>query len=309
MQHHDVVIIGGGPAGLAAAGELARLGGRKVVVVEREPEAGGVPRHCGHLGFGWQSHRRLWSGPRFAAQLRDEARGFDLRTGTTVLKLQEGGGLLLRDSKGTFEMAARRVLIATGARETPRSARLIGGARPPGVMNTGALQQHVYFHGRKPFDRPVIIGSEWVSFSALLTCRHLGIKPVAMIEETASLDASGLFALGSSVVFGVPVLRATKLLGVEGRAQVEAVLVRDMRGERRIACDGVILTGRFRPENALYTDGPFASADLAPSVDANFRCSDPAYFAVGNVLRPLKSSGACWRQGVSAGHAIAGSLP
>ena len=67
MESHDVIIVGGGPTGLSAARRLTDLGIRDVVVLEREAEAGGIPRHCGHLGFGWQSHRRLWSGPRFAA--------------------------------------------------------------------------------------------------------------------------------------------------------------------------------------------------------------------------------------------------
>lgn len=308
MERHDAVIIGGGPAGLAAACELTRCGIRDVVVLERETEAGGIPRHCGHPGFGWQSHRRIWSGPRFAAQLRDDSRALDVRTGTTVLALKEGGGLSLRNSSGTFEIAAKRVLIATGTRETPRSARLIGGSRPRGVMNTGALQQHVYLHHHKPFSRPVIVGSEWVSYSALMTCRHLGITPAAMIADEGPDDAPRVFDLGARLLFGVPVLRQTRLVRIEGRSQVEAVVVANPQGEKTIACDGVIVTGRFRPENSLYAEGPFTSADLSPRVDAQFRCSDSAYFAAGNVLRPLKTSGACWRQGVAAARAIAESL-
>lgn len=308
MPSHEVVIVGGGPAGLAAARRLAEHGIGDVVVLEREAEAGGIPRHCGHLGFGWQSHRRLWSGPRFAAELCRDAAGIDVRTGATVLELGKGGVLRIRDAKGVSEIRARAVLIATGTRETPRAARLIGGTRPPGVMTTGALQQFVYLQHLKPFARPVIVGSEWVSFSALLTCRHLGIRPVAIIEENARTTAPRGSGLAARLAFGVPVLTGTRLTAIEGAEQVEAVGIERQGRPERIACDGVIFTGRFRPENALYAAGAIDSRDHAPLIDGQFRCSDPAYFAAGNVLNPLKSSGACWRQGIAAADAIAGSL-
>ena len=308
MPSHDVVIIGGGPTGLAAARRLAERGIEDVVVLEREAEAGGIPRHCGHLGFGWQSHRRLWSGPRFAAQLRRDTAGIDLHTGTTVLELGRGGALRIRNANGLGEIKGRAVLIATGTRETPRAARLIGGTRPQGVMTTGALQQFVYLQHLKPFARPVIVGSEWVSFSALFTCRHLGIKPVAIIEENARTTAPRGSGLVARFFFGVPVLTGTRLTAIEGGAQVEAIGIEGRGRRERIACDGVIFTGRFRPESALYAAGAIASRDHAPIIDGQFRCSDPAYFAAGNVLLPLKSSGACWRQGIAAADAIAGSL-
>ena len=189
MESHDVIIVGGGPTGLSAARRLTDLGIRDVVVLEREALAGGIPRHCGHLGFGWQSHKRLWTGPRFAAELRKSTKGLDVRTAATVLELLKDGQLRIQTPSGLGEMTAKHILIATGTRETPRSARLVGGSRPQGVMNTGALQQHVYLHHNKPFARPVIIGSELVSFSALLTCRHLGIRPVAMLEENPHISA------------------------------------------------------------------------------------------------------------------------
>ncbi|MBI2717589.1 MAG: FAD-dependent oxidoreductase [Rhizobiales bacterium] len=308
MERHDVAIVGGGPAGLAAALRLVELGIKDVVVLEREAEAGGIPRHCGHMGFGWQSHRRLWTGPRFAAQLRADTSSLDVRTGTTVLELGPEGHLRIRDSQGARHMIANRVLIATGTRETPRAARLVGGTRPQGVMTTGALQQHVYLNHRRPFDRPVIVGSEWVSFSVLVTCLHLGVRPVAMIEENAATTAPRAGRLVARLAFGVPVLTATRLIAIDGRGQVEAVEVEHGGQRRRIACDGVVFTGQFRPENALYMTGPFASDDLAPRIDSAFRCTDPAFFAAGNVLRPLKSSGTCWRQGLAAAAAIAGSM-
>ena len=292
MESHDVIIVGGGPAGLSAARRLNDLGIRDVVVLERETVAGGIPRHCGHLGFGWQSHRRLWSGPRFAAELRKSVTGLDVRTATTVLELVKDGQLRVQTPSGLGEMKAKHILVATGTRETPRAARLVGGSRPQGVMNTGALQQHVYLHHNRPFARPVIVGSELVSFSALLTCRHLGIRPVAMLEENPRISAQRPGDLIARFVFGVPVRTSTRLIAIEGRKNVEAVEV-EYRGKRqRISCDGVIFTGLFRPETALLPSG-------LPSDKFSF---------AGNVLAPLKTSGECWLQGAAAAQDIAGRL-
>ena len=292
MQNLDVIIVGGGPTGLSAAKRLSELGIKNVVVLEREAEAGGVPRHCGHLGFGWQSHKRMWTGPHFANELRKSTETLDVRTQTTVLEISKSGQLRIQNSAGVSNIKAKHILIATGTRETPRSARLAGGARPPGVMNTGTLQQYVYLHGNKPFERPVIIGSEWVSFSAILTCRHLGIRPVAMLEENARITAPRPGDLIARFAFGVPVRTSAKLISVEGRGTVEAVAVERKGKTERIVCDGVIFTGQFKPETAIMPTGPLPE---------NITCA-------GNVLGPLKTSGECWNQGRLAAELIAKRL-
>lgn len=289
MERREVAIVGAGPAGLAAALRLRDLGVTDVVVLEREVEAGGIPRHCGHRGFGWASHRRVWRGPDFARRLRADAAGLDLRTGTTVLAIEPGGLLRLQDGQGLAQLQARQVLVATGTRETSRAARLIGGTRPRGVMNTGALQQHVYLRHHRPFERPVILGSELVSFSAILTCRHLGVRPVALLEEGARAAVPGPGGLAARLLFGVPLLTRTRLLAIEGRGQVEAVVIERRGRQRRLACDGVIVSGRFVPEDTLLWNGP-------------------AVRLAGNVQGRLKTSGNCWREGVAAAEAIAREL-
>jgi NADPH-dependent 2,4-dienoyl-CoA reductase/sulfur reductase-like enzyme len=288
MERRDVVIVGGGPTGLSAARRLADLGVSSVTVLEREQETGGIPRHCGHSGFGWQSHRRIWTGPQFAERLREDTRGLDIRSGHTVLGI-EGDVLRVQNGSGVSEMQARHILVATGTRETPRSARFIGGARPQGVMNTGALQAHVYLRHHRPFERPVIIGSEWVSFSAILTCRHLGIRPVAMIEEKARIAAPRPGDLIASLIYGVPVWTSTRLIAIEGRQQVEAVEIERNGKREHVVCDGVILTGRFVPEASLLAN-------------------KPAVLLAGNVRGDLKTSGLCWREGRDAADEIARSV-
>lgn len=297
MEHHDVVIIGAGPSGLALALELRKLGIQDVVVLEREQESGGIPRHCGHLGFGIDNKSRFLSGPKFAAKLRDLSRGLDVRTGTTVLEFTLRGTMRLQTLHGISEMSATRIILAMGTRESSRAARLIGGNRLPGVMNTGTFQQLVYLKHQKPFSSPVIIGSEWVSFSNLLTCRHVKIKPVCMITEMATLDAPSYFGLGARLAFGVSMKRNAKVISINGGAHVESVDVETNGHTQTIACDGVIISGKFRSENALYSAGFVEQENTAPKTTDIFRTSKPNIYAVGNVLGHLETAGACMLQG------------
>jgi NADPH-dependent 2,4-dienoyl-CoA reductase/sulfur reductase-like enzyme len=222
----DVAIIGAGPAGLAAAGALKAAGVARVVVLERERDAGGIPRHCGHPPFGLRAFHRILKGPEFAARLvaRARAAGVEIHTQTTVIEALAGGALSLATPTGPCRISARRVIYATGVREQPRAARLISGARVGGVLNTGALQSLVYLKQRRPFVRPVIAGSELVAFSALMTCQHAGIRPVAMIEPGPDATARWPSALYARLK-GVPLLRNTKLVAIEGAQTVQAVRV------------------------------------------------------------------------------------
>jgi thioredoxin reductase len=308
MENHDVIIIGAGPAGLSAATRLHELGVRDVVVLERETEAGGIPRHCGHFGFGWESHRSLMNGPKFASHLCKAAREIDIRTSTTVLEFSLRGTLRVHSAQGISDMSAKRVLLATGTRESSRAALMIGGARLSGVMNTGTLQQLVYLKKAKPFSRPVIIGNEWVSFSALLTCRHAGIKPIAIIAAQAKLDTPWFFPLGARIGFGVPVRTNTKLIAIHGTTKVEAVEVERGGVRSMTACDGVIFSGQFRPESALYAGGFLERDGEAPRVAENFRTSNPNVFATGNVLGAVQTSGACVVQARAAAELVAKDL-
>jgi thioredoxin reductase len=250
MENHDVMIIGAGPAGLSAAIRLRELGVKDVVMLERETAAGGVPRHCGHFGFGWENNRRLTTGPKFAAQLVTAAQGIDIRTSTTVLEFTMRNSLRVHSSKGISDMSAKRVILATGTREQSRAAQLIGGNRLQGVMNTGTLQQHVYLKNQKPFSNPVIIGNEWVTNSALMTCKHAGIKPFGILAEEA-LDTPWFFPLAARLRYGVPTQKNTKLIAIHGKTEVEAIEI-EYKGKRSIiACDGVIITGKFVPETSL----------------------------------------------------------
>lgn len=307
----DVLIVGAGPAGLSAAVSLCEMGVSGVHLLEREPTAGGIPRHCAHSPYGLREWGRVMFGPAYARRLVAEAKGAGaiIHCNTTVTALGPGGVVTVATPDGVQTIRARAVLLATGARETSRAARMVGGSKPGGVMNTGALQGLIALHGQKPFRRPVIIGTELVAFSAFLTCRFAGISPVAMIEEAPRPTAWRMAGLMPRLL-GCPVHYNTKVSAIHGRSQVSSVTVSDTAGERQIACDGVIFTGLFRPENALLR---CFGLDIdprtgGPRIDQYGRLSDPAYFAAGNLLRPVETAGWCWHEGQKVAGSIVAAL-
>ena len=316
-NHCDVAIIGAGPAGLAAAATLKKQGIEHVLVLDRESEAGGIPRHCGHPPFGIIEYARLMTGPSYAKRLVASAQkaGVDIALKTSVTKLGFGGILTIATPKGMGELKAKRVLLATGVRETPRSARLVSGDRMLGISTTGALQSMVYLKNLIPFRYPLVVGTQIVSFSALLTCKKAGIKPVAMIEEKSSPTISWPLHHASSL-FGVPLFLNTRITNIIGKDRVEMVQVLDgKKNTREIVCDGVLFTGQFTPESTLarmsHLDLDYGTG--SPVIDGFGRCSDPSYWAAGNLLQPVNIAFNCWREGRRTAGRIAqdlkGSLP
>jgi NADPH-dependent 2,4-dienoyl-CoA reductase/sulfur reductase-like enzyme len=304
----DVAIIGGGPAGISAALTLKARGVQHVAILERESVLGGVPRHCGHPPFGVREFKRLLTGPSYARRLAAaaEAAGVEILLRHSVTALKPGGELEVATPEGLVTLNARRVLLATGAREAPRSARLVGGDRPLGVLNTGALQAYVHLQGLAPFARPVVVGTELVGLSALATCRSHGIHPVAVVEEGSRAVARwplGLFPR----LLRIPTYYNAGIEEILGHGRVEAVRLHD---GREIACDGVLLTGRFLPEASLARLSHLAvdGRSGGPAVDQYGRCSDDAYFAAGNLLRPIETAGWSFREGAAIADYIADDL-
>lgn len=292
MSAADVVIIGGGPAGLSAAIELRRRGAGRVVVYEREQQPGGAPRHTAHIGFGMLDLHRVTTGPRYAAALTRAAEraGVEIEVGRSVRSI-DGGVVSTTGASGPSSLAADVIVLATGVRERPRSARLVPGDRPAGVFTTGSLQQFTALHNQRVGTRAVIVGTEDVSCSAVLTLRHAGCAVAAMVTPLPRPDANPLLRLVTAGVRRVPVHTGVGVAEIVGRARVEAVVLTD---GRRIECDTVVFTGDWVPEYELPRLGGLTmTAAKAPLVDAGFRTSQPGVFAIGNLVHPARNSGVC----------------
>jgi len=300
----DVLVVGAGPAGLAAAVELRRLGVGRVLAVDREAEAGGVPRHTGHTGFGLRDLHRFVGGPRYAAAwvARAAAAGVELRTATTVTGWAaaphgDAGSpaLELTGPDGLATVTAGAVLLAAGCRERPRSARLVPGTRPLGVLTTGALQQLVHLHHQPVGHSAVVVGAEHVSFSALLTLAHAGASVAAVVTEAPRHQTFAAFRAAAAVRWPrTRLLTSTRVSAILGRPRVEAVELTDLATgtAHRLGCDTVVFTGDWVPDHELARVGGLAMdpGTRGPLVDQRLRTSMPGVFAAGNLLHGAETA-------------------
>lgn len=289
MADGPVTIVGGGPAGLAAAIELRARGVGEVVVIEREAEVGGIPRHARHQGFGVRDLRRPLSGPAYARRYAGLARvaGVDVLTETMATGWADGA-LELTSPGGRSTLAPTAIVLATGCRERPRSARLVPGSRPGGVMTTGMLQQLVYLQRRPAGQRALIVGAEHVSFSAITTLAHGGARALALTTELAHHQSLAAFRLGARVRYGVPVWTRTRVSEIRGRERVEEVELTDLKsgGRREVACDTVVFSADWVPDHELAVLGGVELDALTrgPAVDPGLHSSRAGVFAAGNLL-------------------------
>ena len=343
----DVLIAGAGPAGLAAGIELRRLGVGRVLIVDREAEPGGVPRHSAHTGYGLRDLRRVMTGPAYARHYaRAAARaGAEVRAGTTVtgwsgwpgpggttghngaagrfgaagpagLAGPDGPGgpisVTLTSSDGIETVTAPAVLLATGCRERPRAARLVPGGRPPGVMTTGELQQRVYLHGQRLPGRALIVGAEHVSFSAMVTLAHAGADVVALVTDQPRHQSFAAFALAAAVRWRAPVWASTAVRRIAGRDRLEGVELADLRTgvARFVGCDTVVFTGDWVPDHELarLAGTQIDPGTRGPAVDTALETSVPGVFAAGNLVHAAETADVAAAGGRRAARHIAAAL-
>lgn len=294
-RHVDVLVVGAGPAGLAAAARLAAGGAGRVEVLEREQEAGGVARHCVHGGFG--TWTRPLTGPAYARLLVEAAAtaGAVVRTGITALDWSGPLALATVGERGPETVTARAVVLATGAYERPRAARLIPGTRPAGVRTGGELQQAVHRYRQPIGERVVVVGAEDVSYAAAWTVRAAGAELVAMVTDRPRADS--LRALDARLRARVPLLTGTTVTEILGHEQLSGVRIRHHDGRAGVLpCDTVVFTGDFAPENQLtrharltLTDGPFTDR--------------PGVFTAGGLRHPGQNARTAAREGARTGRA------
>ncbi len=294
MSGVDVIVVGGGPSGLSAAIELRRRGAINVIVLEREAEAGGAPRHTDHLGFGIRDMHRLLSGPRYARELRERAEhaGVDIRLATTAVDWPAPTSIQVADSRGLSVIEASAVVLATGVRERPRSARMIAGDRPAGVLTTGSLQQIVHVHRTKPGTNAVIVGAEHVSFSAIMTLRDAGVKVAAMVTPFTHHQTYSPLRLATATRHRVPVVTGANVAEIHGHGRVEAVT---LTTGRRIDCDTVVFTGDWIPDHELARRGAISIDEIhrGAVIDGSLRTDRPGVFAIGNLTHPAETADVC----------------
>ncbi|MGR6318913.1 FAD-dependent oxidoreductase [Micromonospora soli] len=307
----DVAIIGAGPAGLAAAIALRQAGVARVTVLERETVAGGIPRHCNHTGYGIRDLHRFMTGPRYAQSYlaRATAAGAQVLTSTMVTGWAADGGMQLTSPAGRRDLHASAVLLATGARERPRTARRIPGDRGAGVFTTGQLQQAVYLFGQSVGTRALVVGAEHVSYSAVMTLRHAGVDVIGMLTDRPHHHSYAAFALATRIALRVPLRTGTRVVEVQGRPRVTGVVVEDTATGHRstIACDTVVFTGDWIPDHELarargLTMNP---GTRGPAVDAGAATEIDGLFATGNLCHPVETADVAALSGRAAGHSIA----
>ncbi|USQ84677.1 FAD-dependent oxidoreductase [Streptomyces phaeoluteigriseus] len=307
----DVLIVGAGPAGLAAAARLAAAGVGRVEVLDREPEPGGVPRHSAHGGYG--TLLRPLTGPAYARLLVSAAgqAGATVRAGVTALDW--AGPLSLRtvSADGPETLTARAVVLTTGARERPRAARLVPGTRPAGVRTTGELQRAVHLHGQHIGTRAVVVGAEDVSYAAARTVRAAGATVVAMLTEHTRPQTAAARAADFRLRQGVPLLTGTTVAELLGHGRLSGVRVRHLDGRTAVLpCDTVVFTGDFVPDHELARRARLVldPGTGGPAVDGALRTSRPGVFAAGSLLHPAESAATATREGVHAAGAVLAHL-
>lgn len=291
-----IVIVGAGPSGLRAAAELAPRVQGEVLVLERESEAGGIPRHSDHPGYGIRDMGKFISGPKYARTLRERATkaGARILTDATVTDWAGERSLNVTTPEGRIRVDADVVILATGARERPRPARLIPGDRGQGIYTTGHLQNIVHLKHGTVGKRAVVVGAELVSWSAVMTLKHAGCKTLLMTTEYPSPDSYFFFNIPGKIMFKTKVATRTKVVNIMGRPNVRAVELEDLdTGKRQIVeCDTVILTGDWIPDNELARAAGVAldPATRGPVVDAGMRTNIAGVFAIGNALHPVDTA-------------------
>ena len=293
----DIVIIGAGPAGLAAAIAAKEAGVDDLVVLEREDKAGGILRQCIHNGFGLHRFGEEMTGPEYAARDVKTAAdmGIDVRTSTTVLTVDEKRRVTAVSPKDGFtEYEAGAIVLAMGCRERPRGALGTPGTRCAGIFTAGSAQKFINLEGYMPGKRAVILGSGDIG---LIMARRMtlqgakGLACVAIMPYSSGLKRNIVQCLDD---YGIPLYLSHTVTDIRGRERLEGVTVMKVDENRRpipgtemnFDCDTLLLSVGLIPENELSEQ---AGVQISPAtsgaiVDDALRTSVPGVFACGNVL-------------------------
>lgn len=259
MEKREVIIVGGGPAGMAAAVKLSDLAFRDVLILEKEERTGGVLRQCIHPGFGLIKFGKNYTGPEYGRIYREmvDKTETEVMFSTTVTDIRQEGSLVKVTAGtpgGERVFLADAVILASGCRERSRGSLEIPGTRPAGVYSAGTAQALMNLRGLKVGEMIVIVGSGDIG---LIMARRFTLEGSRVLGVIEKEEKPGGFARNIKECledFGIPLRTGSQVVEIEGRKRVEAVKVRDAAGrEERLLCDTVILAAGLVPEDGMVS--------------------------------------------------------
>lgn len=297
MRQTDAVIIGGGPAGLAAAVRLWEKGVRDILILEREHFLGGILRQCIHDGFGLTRFGETLSGPEYAARFIDQAAemGIPYITDTTVIDISKDRKVTASSRNGILEIQARAVILTMGCRERTRSAISIPGQRPSGIYTAGVAQSYINLQNRMPGREVIILGSGDIGMimARRMTLEGAHVQAVFEVQPYASGLPRNIEQCLND--YNIPLHLSHTVTEIKGEKRLEAVVVSQVDDymqpipgtQKQYNCDTLILSVGLIPENELSLAAGVVLDERSRGavVDEYHQTSVPGIFAAGNVLQ------------------------
>ena len=297
MKQVDIVIVGGGPAGLAAAVAAYDSGTKDILILERDEQLGGILNQCIHNGFGLHTFKEELTGPEYADRFirQTEERRIPYKLNTMVMDISPDRVVTaMNRDDGMFQIQAKAVILAMGCRERPRGALNIPGYRPAGIFSAGTAQRLVNIEGYMPGKEVVILGSGDIG---LIMARRMTLEGAKVKLVAELMPYSG--GLKRNIVqclddFGIPLRLSHTVVDIEGKEHITAVTIAEVGADRkpikgteeRYTCDTLLLSCGLIPENELSVSAGVALSPVTggPVVNESLETSVKGVFACGNVL-------------------------